>query len=119
MSGFVEIGFVESGFGSAGVYKHLLTGTAPCGYSWYASWLTSLVRMYCTHLGGTHLGHAAHCSGTEDVVCVTLVPFSVNCGLGDPGSQLQIAVTLQERVRSGKVIVYTGTITKATTCGRE
>jgi hypothetical protein len=31
----------------------------------------------------------------------------------------QIAVTLQGRVESGKVIVYTGTIAKATTCGRE
>jgi hypothetical protein len=31
----------------------------------------------------------------------------------------QFAVTLQAEWRSGEVVVYTGTIAKATTCGRE
>jgi hypothetical protein len=34
------------------------------------------------------------------------------------GGLQQIAVTWQERVKSGEVIVYTGTVAKATTCGR-
>jgi Fe2+ transport system protein FeoA len=49
------------------------------------------------------------------VVVVRVAPFTkpVQCRVQ------QIAVILQERVKSGKVIVYTGTIAKATTCGRE
>ena len=49
----------------------------------------------------------------------TLQPLATSKGTFQGGFTeiQQVAVTLQGRVRSGEVIVYTGTIAKATTCG--